>query len=195
VRKAELTPEGFDRLLAWLSPQPEDAGKIYEDIRKRLIRFFTYRRSTFPEELADETITRVARKIVDIADDYDGDPLRYCYGVARNVQREHLREPPSISIDDRRAAAKSVSYPIEASFSDSDRQIECLERCMEQLVSSERILIFSYFEYEKKAKIDHRKELARRLGIALNALRIRVFRIRERLRKCVEDCLKQRTLN
>jgi DNA-directed RNA polymerase specialized sigma24 family protein len=48
-----------------------------------------------------------------------------------------------------------------------------------------------YYQQEKRAKIDHRKELADRLGIALNTLRMRVHRIKAILQQCVGECLKQ----
>ena len=44
---------------------------------------------------------------------------------------------------------------------------------------------------DKHAKIVHRKELAGRLGIAVNALRIKAHRIRVSLQVCVENCLGQ----
>ena len=58
-----LSQEDFDALLAWLDPEREQAGLKYEQIRGSLIKIFTGRGCTDPEELADETINRVTAKI------------------------------------------------------------------------------------------------------------------------------------
>jgi hypothetical protein len=52
--------------------------------------------------------------------------------------------------------------------------------------------VLEYYRGEKKAKIDHRKKLAEKYEIALNALRIRAHRIRAQLYECVKDCLERR---
>ena len=61
-----LRQDEFDRLLTWLDPDPERAGSMYEKIRWRLIAILAARGCRVPEELADETIDRVARRVADI---------------------------------------------------------------------------------------------------------------------------------
>jgi hypothetical protein len=85
-----LTQESFDALLAWLGSEPEEAGRKYEAIRLRLIRIFACRGCYEPEDLADETINRVSKKLKEIESTFSGDPARYFYGVANKV-------PPGIS--------------------------------------------------------------------------------------------------
>jgi DNA-directed RNA polymerase specialized sigma24 family protein len=60
---------------------------------------------------------------------------------------------------------------------------------MQKLTEENRKLVIEYYQDERQAKIDHRKALAERLGIAINALRIRAFRIRASLQECVTNCL------
>jgi len=177
-----LTQEAFDALLAWLDPAREAAGRKYEDIRLRLIKLFTCRGCYEPEDLADETINRVSKKLKDIETNYSGDPARYFYGVANKVHLEYVRRRP--------AAIPPV--PSEAS-EDVEKEYECLERCIQQLSSQNRILVLQYYQLEKRAKIDHRKQLAAQLGIAVNALRIRACRIRTALQKCVQSCIAEAT--
>ena len=78
---------------------------------------------------------------------------------------------------------------------DSSPEVEqhyaCLEKCLTQLTDPNRELVLEYYQQEKRAKIDHRAELAKRLGIAANALRIRAHRIRQVLEKCVLQCANQ----
>ncbi len=182
-RKAEwdLTPESFERLLLWLNPNREQAGKKYEDIRRKLIKILTCRGCAYPEELADETINRVTRKVPEIVDNYIGDPALYFYGVAHKVHLEYARKKRDLVLP-------TVPDPPE----DMERDYECLEQCMERLTSKSRELVLEYYQDEKQAKIDRRKRLADRLGIELNALRIRAHRIRANLQQCVFECIKRK---
>src|SRR5436305_4940480 len=78
-----LTAEAFTKLLARLDAERERAGEKYEDLRRTLIKFFEWRNAPFPEEHADETLNRVARKLA------AGIEIKniggYCYEVARLV--------------------------------------------------------------------------------------------------------------
>src|SRR4029434_1975050 len=65
ARKWILTPEAFDSLLAAFDPNRESAAQKYLEIRGNLVRFFEWRGCPFPEDHADETFNRVARKIAD----------------------------------------------------------------------------------------------------------------------------------
>ena len=58
----QLSQATFDRLLHWLDPEPTQAGAKYERIRHKLVKIFVYRGSNIPEDLADETINRVAER-------------------------------------------------------------------------------------------------------------------------------------
>lgn len=68
---------------------------------------------------------------------------------------------------------------------------ECFERCLQSLPDENRDVILEYYQEEKRSKIDRRKTLAERLGVPLNALRIRACRIRAKLETCVGDCVGQ----
>jgi hypothetical protein len=46
-----------------------------------------------------------------------------------------------------------------------------------------------YYQAERRAKIELRQQLAEKLDIPLNALRIRAHRIRATLEKCVTKCV------
>jgi DNA-directed RNA polymerase specialized sigma24 family protein len=174
-----ISQDQLDRLLHWLDAEREKAGIRYEFIRKRLIKIFVCRGSAVPEELADLTINRVAQKLPEIQATYTGDPARYFCGVAANIFRESLR----------RVKTSAVAPPHAApSEEDGERDYACLEECIEKLPQFERDLVISYYQQEKHEKIDNRRKLAERLGLGLNALRIRACHIRAKLRECVEKC-------
>jgi RNA polymerase sigma factor (sigma-70 family) len=181
-----LTQDEFDALLAWLDPDRDQAAQKYEEIRLRLIKIFVCRGCPVAEDLADKTIDRVAGKVEDIAPSYVGNRALYFYGVAKNVYHEWLRE------QQQAAAAAPMPDPVpDPDPPESDREYDSLEECMGQLSSEERKLILDYYQEEKQAKIDHRKKLAEGLGIGLNTLRIKVYRLRARLQECVEQLMKR----
>jgi len=174
-----LSQEAFDALLDWLDPDREQAGIKYEQIRLRLIKIFTGRGCVDAEDLADETINRVTTRLDEIDKEFSGDRTRYFFGVANKVYLEYLRrKPPQLP-----------PWPAP----DSERielEYRCLERCIEQLNDENRELLLQYYGVEGGAKIEHRREMAKRFGIGPNALRIRAFRIRLGLQACVDKCIK-----
>jgi DNA-directed RNA polymerase specialized sigma24 family protein len=181
-----LTQEAFDRLLARLDDDRERAGKAYEEARRKLVKFFEWNGSGSPEEHADETINRVARKV------NEGEEIRnvrgYFGGVARLLLLEIYKER-----EYERGAIESLPPPSRITEEDDhgEPRRECFERCLESLPRESRELIVEYYREEKGAKIELRKGLAARLDIPLNALRIRAHRIRARLEECVHECLEQ----
>ena len=197
-REWVLTEGALDRLLKCLDADRDCAGQKYENIRQKLIRYFECRACLFPEEKADETINRVARRISEGKEIWTTDPAKYFYGVARNVLREYLSAP------ERRFAPigwlQSASHPYEDSLKleglEYDRwlmekRLELLEECIQELSRENREMIINYYKGEKGTKIKNRRELADYLGIQPDALRARVHRTREKLEKLVRDRLDQ----
>lgn len=175
-----LTPAAFDSFLSWLDADRDQAGKKYNAIQARLIKFFTCRGCIDAEEHADDTINRVIRKVPEIAEGYVGDPALYFYAVARKVFLEIIKKRPPVALP-----------PPIVKQEDIEQEFECLDRCMLQLTDRNRELVLDYYQNEKRAKIEHRKALAEKFGIAQNALRIRAHRIRVILEQCMRGCLQQ----
>ena len=91
INRHGLTQDDFDCMLNWLDPDRTKAGEKYEQIRNGLIDIFNYKGCINPEELADEAIDRVARRVNEIKDSYVGDPFRYFYGVGKKISMEYLK--------------------------------------------------------------------------------------------------------
>ena len=177
-----LQQEDFDQLLFWLDPDADSAGLIYERIRWRLIAILASRGCAVPEELADETIDRVARRLADIQATYVGDKGLYFLGVMNNVHHEYLKRPPMPRVPES-------DDDVEA----KERTHFCLEKCLDKLSSNSRQVIERYYAENKSAKIHLRRRIAKDFGINLNALRLRALRIREKLQTCIEQCLLMET--
>ncbi len=176
----ELTQEIFEQLLSWLDTDRDRAGVRYEEIRFQLIKIFVSHDCPDAEEMADDTINRVAGRIKDIAGTYIGNPAPYFYGVARMVYLEYLRRKPALPTN-------SISQETE----DDERKYECLRQCIKGLTQKNRDIILAYYG-EEKINANRRKELAEQFELEPNALWVRAHRIRERLKDCVSKCLKNR---
>lgn len=191
-----LTQDAFDVLLNWLDSDRERAGNTYEAIRLRLIKIFTCRGCADAEDLADETINRVAAKVRDLAPGYEGDPALYFYGVSHRVHQEYSRKLRLRDAELSEDVGAVNSSPVVISLADeAEPEYECLERCLEHLPDENRKIVLEYYQQERRAKIDHRRRLAEELGIAVNALRIRAFRIRRALEECVHTCVERQPVN
>ena len=176
-----LTKEAFDQLLDWLSPERSQAGKKYEAIRKRLIEIFASRRCYEAEELADETINRVTLKLPGLVGNYHGDPALYFYGVAQKVHLEFLQKT-------RRQVDPAPLPSPEPTKNNKEMELDCLDRCIQQLPEKSRALVVGYYLEDREAQKDYRKKLAGKLNLSFNALRIRAHRVKETLQQCVKSC-------
>src|SRR5262249_12335090 len=89
-----FTEFAFGRLLEWLDDGVDSRGESYLEIRRRLVAYFDRRNRPFPDELADETLNRIAKTLGQTASIAVTPPARYCYIVARFVLLEDLRRRP-----------------------------------------------------------------------------------------------------
>jgi RNA polymerase sigma factor (sigma-70 family) len=181
-----LTQSAFRRLLDWLDEGVNSDGSRYLEIRRRLVLYFDRKNCLTPDELADETLNRVARRLEEEGNITTDAPAHYCYIVARFVLLEDLRRDPQKPLDEHVVA---FSNPTEDQQL-AERRMECLERCMGTLDPDERSLIVSYYRGELRSKIENRKAVALKLGVSVNALSIRACRIRAKLENCLSKCLK-----
>ncbi len=188
----EKWEDNFEALLEWLGPDGESAGQKYEEIRHSLINIFDWRGCYDSEDLADETITRVLKKLPEIRLSYSGDPALYFYGVAKRLLFEVARRDQAKSENKFPENLRAPSEDPDAS-EDQEAAFECLEKCLADLPEADRELILLYYQQERP-KIDHRRELAQRHGLSANNLRVKVHRIRTTLHACITRCLKSRPL-
>jgi phosphatidylserine/phosphatidylglycerophosphate/cardiolipin synthase-like enzyme len=93
------TPEAFRQLLVWLDRGAESNGERYLEIRRRLVGYFRRKDSLSPDDLADDVLNRVARRLEEEGAISEGPPERYCYIVAKFVFLESLRNPDRLRTD------------------------------------------------------------------------------------------------
>ncbi len=187
------THSDLNNLLLWLGQDTATGARQYVEMRQKLVAIFQFRKCEAPEDLADETLDRTARAILKPAFAFEGNPIVYLRGVARNVYLESLRRNRTISQEALPELADTISQTPS-----NDPGVEplyaCLDRCLAQLPSDKRALLLRYYHGEKSAKIDRRSQMAQQEGIGLNTLRIQLFRLRKVVRRCVESCTKAKEM-
>jgi RNA polymerase sigma factor (sigma-70 family) len=197
---SRLGPESWDDLFNFLDPDRRSAAGAdrdrraevrCEEVLRKLVVFFASRRSLNAEDLAMETVLRVAAKCRSVDVDGYNDRVGYFYGVARNVlhesHRSALRESSALESLKRELIRHPV--PDEAAWQQTEAVHRCLERCMARLPERARKLIVGYHGGEKDRQAAAHRTLADEFGKSVNALRIEVYRVRRALLHCVSECL------
>ena len=191
-----LTEGAFHRLLNWLDQGTDSGGETYLEMRRRLVSYFDRKNCTSADELADETLNRVARRLEEEGSIDSSSPAHYCYIVAKFIFLEYLRktERNELEIDGLSRFSDLSFNPSTVleqrrELENEEKRLSCLEHCLKSLEDHNRRLIIQYYQGEQKAKIENRRALADAAGITLNALGIRVCRLRDRLEACVIRCL------
>ena len=198
VKKSDWIPtEGsFASLLNWLDQGSDTSGAAYLDVRRRLVTYFDRKGCFNADDLADETLNRVQRRLQEEGSIDSESPAKFCYAVAKYVFLEHLRSgrAKEVSEDLVDFAASRSAADVHANIEETqgqERALVCLEKCVAELDAERREMVIGYYYGEQRAKIDNRRRLAARFGLTMNALSIRTFRIRERLEICVKRCLEK----
>jgi DNA-directed RNA polymerase specialized sigma24 family protein len=175
----QIKQEDFDELLCWLDRDRDLAGKKYESIRQSLIKIFVWQGCTDGEELADETINRVLKKISPVKKSYVGDPALYFYGVARKILLETKRRPEREVEIDHALSLSDLSNLEDSLEKDRTESLEnLLDEWLNTLTKRERDLLLNYYVDEGIARIRNRKKLGKAWKLSSAALRQRVHRLK-----------------
>ena len=192
------TQDSFRKFLDWLDEGTGSGGEKYLELRRRLVLYFDRKNCRTADELADETLSRVAQKYQEQGDITNLSPTQYCYVTAKYVFLEYARRPEhgNKSIDEYTVSAESAiklaaASPLDAEKAVKERTLRCLEECLKNLAADESQLILGYYQGDQGEKINRRRQIAERLGVSANALAIRTCRIRTKLESCVRSCCEQ----
>jgi DNA-directed RNA polymerase specialized sigma24 family protein len=190
-KHSEPTQSTFHQFLRWLDEGVDSEGQKYLEIRRRLVLYFDRKNCLSPDELADETLSRVAQKLEEKGAIADLSPAHYCYVVARFVFLEYIRRLKSTpdSFDESAGLGhpqlSAAAVPSGATVEATERLLDSLERCLNKLTPGDREIILEYYRGDGRTRIENRRQLADRLGLSLNALSIRACRIRNKVEACV----------
>jgi DNA-directed RNA polymerase specialized sigma24 family protein len=183
-----LDRDSFDKLLEALTPDNRDqAGVVYEELRQRLIRFFSWEGCQRPEDCADEVFNRVASKLT--AGERILNIMAFASGVSRLVLKETIRH------QGREQSREVLEFPAPKPAEPESVEEQCLDKCFEELATDARELLLNYYRGEASQRIRNRQQMAANLGISLNSLRNRALRLREKLEVCVQGCVAKRDIS
>ena len=187
-----ISQVAFRRLLEWLDDGKNSDGERYLEIRTRLVTYFDRKNSLNPDELADETLNRVARRLEEEGKIESETPAKFCYITAKFIFLESLRSKEKLNISLDEVVINQDFSKIQTEKFDQETRLNCLENCTNNLETGNREIIFGYYFGEERIKIENRRNLAKTFDISVNALSIRACRIREKLAVCVENCVEKK---
>ncbi len=124
-----------------------------------------------PENLADEVILRAFRRLEEGVEAHSG-VSAYCFGVAEHVLREERRRPQAQEL----VQEPVLKNPPRSSELTRSEQSILVDEFLSTLTEAERQLIARYYR-------EDRKKLAESEGLSENGLRVRVFRIHQKLQE------------
>jgi hypothetical protein len=150
-QRGDLAPEAFEQLLRALDPDRETAGQQYLSIRRQLADYFAWQACENPDELADLSLNRLARKLA------EGEIIqsleRFAFGIARMVVREDRRSRAT-----RENVLRSLRVPA-AGLERESAGIAMMQECIAALDHQSRDLITSYYTEEDRTALRIREKL------------------------------------
>lgn len=169
----------FEEFLLRVEPYPPTPEERYKQLRLKLIKFFSWKRCEDPEALADETVRRFLRSLVE-AEITRALSYSVVYALASNLYIEYRRS---------KLQEDSLSEDLDRSLrSVSDNFEDCRAECLERVSPAQLTLLSEYY-----LGIESREKLAQALGISTNALRLKVYRLKSQLQSCHQDCIRERS--
>jgi len=185
-----LGKRDFEGLLERLDADRELAGRKYEGLRRKLIKFFEWNHCGAAEDLADQTLDRVARRLAreDVAH-----VLPFTWGVAQYVRQESGRKMRrEVALFDlpeefQPRPDEDVERDLHERLLD-ERRARCLDSCLRRLMPRQRELFLAYYAPCLDPS-GSRQRLAAEAGLTIRGLRVKVNRLREKLESCVSRCV------
>src|SRR5262245_16640477 len=143
------------------------------------------------DDWVQETLFRVMQKVESGVEILSVEA--YAMGTAKMVFQEYLNHRVINSSTEPGAGSPE---DLMALIPDSRRETQaaCLDQCLLQLEEPNRALVLSWFaEPSGGAKIDRHRQLTEQLAQPSSTVRVRVFRLVQKLRSCCRDCVERET--
>src|SRR6185295_7451754 len=123
--KPHLQDREFQLLLTTLGDSSERGAHEYLNLHKRITTLFINWQSCAPEDLADETLSRLAHQLAEGKEMNPGSRSAYVHGIAKNIRREHWRSCETckrqrIRRDDENDGASIDSLPAIDTLADKE---------------------------------------------------------------------------
>lgn len=187
AEKLTQPDKSLQKLIDFCSSNENPGGFSYNELRESLVKSFRLKADTDPETAADLALDRVAFKVTQSVKIED--LTKYSIGVARFIFLERLKQ----NKHERLAADEFYSNRIveETDTEETDVQLRKWRECFETLANDERELLRKYFAELSFSELNERRsQICSDRKISLNNLRLKIFRLRQRLEKCVKNKLR-----
>ena len=179
------TPQSFEKLLAAFSSDRDEAARIYLHVRLKLLRYFERNGVGDADRGVDISLDRVMRRLDE--GEAIANIMGFIFTVANYIRMEDWNEQKKLRDAENEIKSQTELKQLKG-VGENPRQF-CLDRCLGELPVETRKLIRDYYSEEGSAKIRLRRQMAKGLGIEMNALRLRAHRIRLKLESCVRECV------
>lgn len=175
--------DSFEDVLKKLEPTAQTIQEAYKQCRSKMVKFFQWRFCEDSVALADETIARFVEQHSSGTQVAPDKLYSYLYAIALHVFYEFLR---------KKKKADKIKDKIKELWQlpalGSDKRWECHKHCLERLESDKEDLLGRYYLTNEEPE-----DIAIDMGITVGTLRLRIHRVKQELRSCCEDCLKDKT--
>jgi DNA-directed RNA polymerase specialized sigma24 family protein len=169
-KDARVASLSQSELLAIMDSHPGRAEEKYLHLFATLVKYFEWNRKPDPEDMAQETLRRAFARFQEGQRITIEDPAGYFFGIARNLIRESWRAPQVEQLEDQEPPR---SEPPFHNLTQGE-QLVFLRECLGKLPKDEFEMLLAYVEGEGEV-------WARKAGLPLGAMRMRIHRIRKRL--------------
>jgi RNA polymerase sigma-70 factor (ECF subfamily) len=141
------------------------------------------------EDLSQETFLLAYEKLGDF--ELDSSFGAWLRGIGINLLRNHLRKSKAIAVGGNAELEQLVNDHIEQHFSESNEapQLEGLRDCLTKLNDKMRVLLTEHYGLGKSLS-----ELCKTYNDKHSAMTMRLFRVRQKLKACVEKSMGNQTL-
>jgi DNA-directed RNA polymerase specialized sigma24 family protein len=175
---SDLDKPVFERLFLLLEPGAQSTDAGFRRCRHKLVKFFAWRQCADPDDLADETISRLLKNIGRGLQISSNNPYSYVYAIAGNVFREYTRSRGKLVSLGTLEEVREPTVP--------DAIDESYAYCLGQLEPAQRELLREYYLENNQPE-----DVAQKHKLSLNALRLQIHRIKLSLRRCKDNYKKQ----
>ena len=174
--------QDFARFLIWLNPDPDSAADAYNDFQRRLTVYFLGRGcGMWAEDLASQALDRTAQKFQNGCAIEDREPGKYLFQVAGFILLEHFKKP--------RVTPLAPDMLITVQPVEDKPEVRCCKGCLAQLSEEDRNVLQDYYQGFKQGEPKRiRGDVASDLRLQRGTLRVRVFRLKQNLLKCMAKC-------
>ena len=205
-----------ERLTAFFRMSVDDS---FVELRKHLEHRFPRSRFSNVDEVIDDSITRLIRKVVEFEKrgEHIADLKAFVSKIAWMITREHNRKSKkNVDLEPNASAGLELSsqprelrHLADVEIRAIEREIkrDCMTACLEDLAADKRTLLLNYYPGDN-VRPQAKKELRQRLALSetggrpsaasepskrqLNNLQAKVSKVKLKLSECLDNCFEAR---